>query len=211
MRKILLLAATLAALPLTVIAQTNTAVTAYEAQRYSIDGERFDAHGLRHDMTGEYASGLQFDSTLRTSDIDGVALRQASIDVRYLWNGAVGPQLGYDYARLAGLSADRFTFGLAGAHRLDNATSITGALVSDLDAFGDDFAARIDAEREIAAGFTLYGGLNVERFDGVTGRGLELGSRYGIGKGAFIDGRANYERIQGDSRRSLSVGIGFAF
>ncbi len=211
MRKTALLAAVLAALPLAALAQTNTAVTSYEFQRLAIDGERVETQGLRYDMSGHYASGIQFDGALRAGEADGIAVRLASFDLRYMWNGAIGPQAGYEHARVGDLTAERITVGLAAAHDLDVVTTFSAALVSDVDAFGDDVTASLNAERKVGNGFTVYSGLRLDRVEGMIGGSASVGSRYGLGRGVFLDGRAEYERVNGDSRQAIAVGVGFSF
>ena len=216
MRKFLLMTAALAALPFAAAAQTNTALTSFEFQRFHMSGiafgpGKFNYEGLRHDMTGRYDMGVQWDSTLRVGDIEGFALRSAEFDVRYLWSGLVGPQASFEYASIGGTSADRIMLGIAGAYSLNHGTSFSGALVSDVDNFGHDARLTLDINHDFGNDVSLFGGVMADRIGGTTARGIHVGARYNLGSNAYISGQVEYDRMRGMSARGASIGVGFNF
>lgn len=192
------------------------AITSIEAFRLNAPGASAEYAGLRHDMYGRYDSGFQYDATLSSGELadfgaGSMAFSSASLDVRYLWNGLVGPQIGTQHTRLDGISDRRTTAGIAGAYTFANGTSIDGALVSDTENFGDDGILTMNVQHALTGDLSGYAGLTFDHVDSSTMKTVELGMRYGISQTMFVDGSISHSRQEDIRTNALTLGIGFSF
>lgn len=191
-------------------------ITSIEGTRLTFGGFTNNYVGLRHDLTGRYNSGFQYDATLSAGEITGdgpgaVALASASLDMRYLWNGMIGPQVGAEYVRVDGVSERRTTAGIAGAYSFANGTTVDGALVSYTSNFGNDGTLTLNARHPVNSDMRVYGGITLDHIESETMRSLKLGMRYNISRSMFLDGSVAHSRLGEVRANNVSVGVGFSF
>lgn len=164
------------------------------------------------EVKGRHASGIVYDLGIAGTDVAGNSVTGVRLEAGWLYQGVAGPAFAHEYARAGGVSSDRSLLGMRGHYKIASVGTISGSILSDIDAFGDDVSLRLAISRDLSDTIGLKAEYRHETIAQVGTNGLELGATYKLSKAAHLDARVNYARTEGGvSQRGIGLGIGFRF
>jgi hypothetical protein len=206
----LLLSAAILAVAGAASAQT-TVTTSVEHLSFKTGGATESRNALKTEVSGDYATGFAYDLTVSGGERAGAGVIGADFETRFLFGGLVGPAAELEWGEVSGVKSERALVGIAGAYDLSDAVSVEGSLLSDVDAFGDDFTASVTGAYAFNSDISLSGELEFARIGGDDARTGKIGASYGLTDSASVGGKLVFGDSDAVRVRGVEAGISLSF
>lgn len=178
----------------------------FEKAGITTEGLMFDAEGsigsFNYELGAFDGNANGIDANAATLDVNWTGLALGTVDV--------GPALSYGYAEVGGISDEGFAGGAAMRTELGSVAVKGDLLISFEDS--DAWSASIDGRVPVGERLTAMAAYSYVDDGAVTeSHTVELGGRYDLNAGTFLEATVETERSRGTTGTGANLGLGFKF
>lgn len=202
----------LAALAIAASASVASAETRMSTSYSDMEIGGVETQGLTFEIDG-YQSDFDYELSFTDGEVGGSQYQAFDAQVGWLGldMGAVqaGPVLSYQSAEVNNAGWNDYTAAGVMMRAQIDAFTVTADLQSDVENFGDDYVAGLEGVYAVNAAVDVFGDYTYT--DVADQHELELGARYVMANGLYVEAAGQFQDINGTSGKGARVGVGVRF